>query len=155
MLSVDSMSPHYLDSQEDDELHQSVTFGDSILLIQNKHVSIPCTHAISVKPATTASAGGATTGRSRVRKRISSSWKGRNPLQAALESSSRVILGMGPLSQHTSISKHSHSKTHLTPLRVSSFHYSDLELVRWNSFCCCLLFASDFNVKLCAAGICF
>ena len=43
---------------------------------------------------------------------------------------SRVILGMGALSQHTSLSKHSHTKTHLTPLRVSAVHYSDLELVR-------------------------
>lgn len=129
MLSVDSLSPHYLDSQEDDELHQAVTFGDSILLVQNKQISIPCTHATSVKPFTPAFPSGSSTPNSYVRKNVVKNWNGRNPLQAALEAVSRVVLGMGPLSQHTSVSKHSHSKTHLTPLRVSSFHYSDLELV--------------------------
>lgn len=133
LLSVDSLSPFYLDSQEDDELHQAVTFGDSILVIQNKQVSIPCTHATSIHPAATAgpvsssssfSRGAADKRRVEVR-----SWNGRNPLRPALEASSKVLLGMGSLSQHTSVSKQSHAKTHLTPLRVSAEHYSDLELV--------------------------
>lgn len=128
ILSIDSLSPHYLDSQEDDELHQAVSFGDSILVIQNKQVSIPCTHDTGVKPLTTVAPVAAAS--RRARDRVVTSWPGRNPLRAALEAASRVLLGMGALSQRTSMSKRAHAKTHLTPLRVSAFHYSDLELVR-------------------------
>ena len=126
ILSVDSLSPHYLDSQDDDELHQAVTFGDSVLIVQNKQILIPCTHATSVKPSVTSPD---VERKFNGRKYALVSWNGRNPLQPALDAFGRIILGMGTLTQHTSISKHSHSKTHLVPLRVSSVRYSDLELV--------------------------
>jgi hypothetical protein len=138
LLSVDSLAPHYLDSQEDDQLHQAVAFGDSILVVQNKQVAIPCTHVTSITPSTSAVSGrstGSSSSSSVAEVSVARSWNGRNPVRASLQACARVLLGM----TLSPISVNRHTYSHSSPQRVS-FRFSDIELVGMvmSCYCCCM-----------------